>query len=207
VAPETPTGAGSPRKETDNSCASGESRDHNLPYGDFMSSSQPPTRAASEAGASTPFRPQLPRSVVVLLGALAAVGIAAGIRGAAGIIAPAMLALALTIAVLPIGAWARRHGWPGWLATLTALVAAYAILLSLLAGTVVCLVKLVNLLPQYADQSKDVTAQVDSWMSSLGIGGDATTEALQKEFFAIVNGTKPDRHGWLSMVATPQLVG
>ncbi|MFB3829486.1 MAG: branched-chain amino acid transaminase [Bryobacteraceae bacterium] len=25
-------------------------------------------------------------------------------------------------------------------------------------------------------------------------------EALQKEFFAIVNGTKPDRHGWLSFV-------
>jgi branched-chain amino acid aminotransferase len=29
------------------------------------------------------------------------------------------------------------------------------------------------------------------------------TERLQKEFFAIVNGTKPDRHGWL----TPVLVG
>jgi branched-chain amino acid aminotransferase len=26
------------------------------------------------------------------------------------------------------------------------------------------------------------------------------TEALQREFFAIVNGTKPDRHGWLSPV-------
>ena len=25
-------------------------------------------------------------------------------------------------------------------------------------------------------------------------------EALQKEFFGIVNGTKPDRHGWLSPV-------
>lgn len=27
-------------------------------------------------------------------------------------------------------------------------------------------------------------------------------EALQKEFFAIVNGTKPDRYGWLSLVKT-----
>jgi branched-chain amino acid aminotransferase len=32
-------------------------------------------------------------------------------------------------------------------------------------------------------------------------------EALQKEFFAIVNGTKPDRHGWLSPVHLKQSVG
>jgi branched-chain amino acid aminotransferase len=32
-------------------------------------------------------------------------------------------------------------------------------------------------------------------------------EALQKEFFAIVNGTKADRYGWLSMVEQPQPVG
>jgi branched-chain amino acid aminotransferase len=32
-------------------------------------------------------------------------------------------------------------------------------------------------------------------------------EALQKEFFAIVNGTKADRYGWLSMVELPQPVG
>jgi branched-chain amino acid aminotransferase len=31
-------------------------------------------------------------------------------------------------------------------------------------------------------------------------------EALQKEFFAIVNGTKPDRHGWLSPVYAKQPV-
>jgi branched-chain amino acid aminotransferase len=31
-------------------------------------------------------------------------------------------------------------------------------------------------------------------------------EALQKEFFAIVNGTKSDRYGWLSLVETPQPV-
>ena len=54
---------------------------------------------------------------------------------AAGIIAPTMLALVLTIAVLPIGRWARRHGWPGWLATLTALAAAYLILLVMVAAS------------------------------------------------------------------------
>ena len=32
-------------------------------------------------------------------------------------------------------------------------------------------------------------------------------EKLQKEFFAIVNGTKPDRYGWLSAVYSNQPVG
>jgi branched-chain amino acid aminotransferase len=32
-------------------------------------------------------------------------------------------------------------------------------------------------------------------------------EALQKEFFAIVNGAKPDRHSWLSPVHSGQPVG
>jgi branched-chain amino acid aminotransferase len=32
-------------------------------------------------------------------------------------------------------------------------------------------------------------------------------ESLQKEFFAIVNGTKPDRYGWLSAVHAPAAVG
>lgn len=145
-----------------------------------MSSPQPPTRAASEAGASTIPSSTLPRSVIVLLGAAAAVAVGAGIKGAAGIVAPAMLSLALTVAVLPIGVWARRQGWPGWLATLTALVAAYSILLSLFAGTVICLVKLVDLLPQYAGQSKDLTAQVDKWMSDLGMSGETTSDALKK---------------------------
>jgi branched-chain amino acid aminotransferase len=32
------------------------------------------------------------------------------------------------------------------------------------------------------------------------------TERLQKEFFAIVNGDKPDRHGWLTAIHAPQPV-
>jgi branched-chain amino acid aminotransferase len=32
-------------------------------------------------------------------------------------------------------------------------------------------------------------------------------EALQKEFFALVNGTKPDRHGWLTPVHAGQPAG
>ena len=169
-----------PRKDTDTSYGAGETRLKNLPYGDSMSSSQPPAPAASEAEASSPLRSQLPRSIIVVLGAAGAVVVGAGLKGAAEIVAIPVLSLALTIAVLPIDARARRHGWPGWLATLTALVAAYAIVLALLAGTVICLVKLVDLLPKYAADSEELTAQVNKWMSSLGISGESTTDALKK---------------------------
>jgi len=32
------------------------------------------------------------------------------------------------------------------------------------------------------------------------------TEKLQKEFFAIINGTKPDKHGWLHPVHLKEAV-
>ena len=55
----------------------------------------------------------LPRSIIVLLGILGFVAMGIGIKAAAGIIAPTMLAIVLTFAVLPIDRWARRHRWPG----------------------------------------------------------------------------------------------
>ena len=79
----------------------------------------------------------MPRTVVVMLGVIGGVVLVLGLKGAAGIVAPSLLALVLTIAVLPVEAWARRHHWPQWLATLFALVMAYLILLVLLVGTVV----------------------------------------------------------------------
>jgi branched-chain amino acid aminotransferase len=32
-------------------------------------------------------------------------------------------------------------------------------------------------------------------------------EMLQKEFFAVIEGTKPDRHGWLTQVQVPKAAG
>ena len=143
-----------------------------------MSSHEPaePAKVEADEGESA----TVPRTVTVMLGVIGAVVLAAGIRGAADIVAPAMLALVLTIAVLPVGAWARRHGWPGWLGTLGALVTAYAILAALLIGTVVCLLRLVDLLPQYTDDAKDVAAKVHDGLSEVGLGTDTTKDALDK---------------------------
>ena len=43
------------------------------------------------------------------------------------------------------------------LATLTALVAAYLILLVMVVGTVVCLIKFADLLPSYATEARNLT--------------------------------------------------
>ena len=143
-------------------------------------STQPPERTAPGGGTSSSSSANLPRSIILLIGVLGVVALGIGIKGAAGIVAPTMLALILTIAVLPIGAAARRHGWPGWLATLSALVSAYAILLVLLAGTVICIVKLVDLLPTYKSNFSDIEKQVQTWLKSVGLDTGSTTDALKK---------------------------
>lgn len=121
----------------------------------------------------------LPRSTIILIGIGGAALAGIAIRGAAGIIAPMMLALVLTIAVLPIGAACRRHRWPGWLATLAALVSAYAILAVLVFGSALCMLKLVTILPTYASDASDLTDQVNSWLKANGMDNSASQAALQ----------------------------
>ncbi len=136
---------------------------------------RPVPRTESGGAGST-----LPRSVVVLLGVLGVLTLGAGLRAAAEIVAPTMLALVLTIAVLPINKWARGHRWPGWLATITALAASYLILLVMVVGTVVCLIKFADLLPSYADEAKGLTKDAEDGLAQLGLSTGATSDALSK---------------------------
>jgi len=122
----------------------------------------------------------MPRSIILLLGVVGVVALGVGTKAAAGIIAPAMLALVLTIAVLPVMRWAGKHGWPGWLGTLTALVAAYLILLVMVIGTVVCLVKFADLLPSYASEAKSLTKDAEEGLAKLGLSTKDTSDALSK---------------------------
>ena len=80
-----------------------------------------------------------------------------------------MLALVLTIAVLPVGRWVRKHGWSSWLGTLAALAAAYCILLVMVVGVVVCLVKFADLLPTYATEADNLVKQVEDGLAQLGL--------------------------------------
>lgn len=151
-----------------------------MPYRGRMSTRQPTEPVTSGNPLASVIGAPLPRGLTVIVGVIGVVILGTGIRGAAGIVAPTMLSLVLTIAVLPVPAWARRHGWPSWLATLLALVTAYAILLVLLVGTIICLVKLVDLLPQYTKDAQDTTDQFHDWLSGLGLGTETTSDALKK---------------------------
>jgi AI-2 transport protein TqsA len=142
-------------------------------------SSQPADRARSRIGPGGIFS-TVPRSIIVLLGLVGVVVVGIGTKAASGIIAPTMLALVLTIAVLPIGRWAREHGWPTWLATLTALAAAYLILLVMVVGMVVCLIKFADLLPSYAAEAKDLTKNAEDSLAQLGLSTGSTSDALSK---------------------------
>ena len=141
-------------------------------------SSQPADRAQSATGPGN--TTTMPRSITVLLGILGVVALGIGTKAAAGIIAPTMLAIVLTIAVLPIRRWTRKHGWPSWLATLTALAAAYLILVVMVIGTVVCLIKFADLLPSYAAEAKDLTKEAEDGLAKLGLSTGATSDALSK---------------------------
>jgi AI-2 transport protein TqsA len=64
----------------------------------------------------------LPRALVMLLGAAAAVIVLGGLRATAWLIGPAFLALIVVVALSPVQAWLRRHNWPGWLTTIVLIV-------------------------------------------------------------------------------------
>jgi AI-2 transport protein TqsA len=165
-----PSGSASPR--------AGEAGRAFSSYRDLMPS-QPADRARSRIGPGGIFS-TVPRSIIVLLGFVGVVVVGIGTKAASGIIGPTMLALVLTIAVLPIGRWAREHGWPTWVATLTALAAAYLILLVMVVGMVVCLIKFADLLPSYAAEAKDLTKNAEDSLAQLGLSTGSTSEALSK---------------------------
>jgi AI-2 transport protein TqsA len=132
-----------------------------------------PRSAAPESPGGSP----LPRSVLLLLGAAAVVVVGAGIRGAAGIVAPVVLALVLTIAVLPVAAWSRRRGWPSWVGTGLALISVYAIVLVLVLGLALAVVKLAELLPQYADNASKITDDIQQSLTTLGVADKPASTA------------------------------
>ncbi len=106
----------------------------------------------------------VPRGLIVLLSAAAAVLVVAGMQAASGIIGPVFLAIVLTIAISPLGRYLRRRGWPSWAGTLVGIVASYVVLIGIVLSLVYALTRFATMLPQYQD---DLTALVKSATSAL----------------------------------------
>lgn len=120
----------------------------------------------------------LPRAVVFVLGLAGAVVVLAGLKSAASVVGPAILALVLTIGVHPLHRWLRRRGWPSWAAVSVVLAAVYGILLGLAGALVVSLAQFATILPAYRDKFDQLIGQGRRMLESYGVGQDQVQKAL-----------------------------
>jgi AI-2 transport protein TqsA len=111
----------------------------------------------------------LPRALVMLLGAAAAVIVLGGLRATAWLIGPAFLALIVVVALSPVQGWLRRHHWPGWLTTIVLIVLVVGLLAVLALVVVVSLAKLAALLPQYADRADELVRSLTASLDRFGV--------------------------------------
>ena len=121
------------------------------------------------AAATTRDRPLVPRALVVLLGAAAAVILFSGIRAIDWLIGPAFLALVVVITVSPVQAWARRRGWPGWLTTTVLLVLVFGVVVAFVLVLLISVARLATLLPQYADHAQQLLHNLTTSLDRFGV--------------------------------------
>lgn len=136
----------------------------------------PDTDAAEPGAVRVPW--SIPRGLIVLLATASMVISIAGMKVFASIIGPVFLALMLTVAVQPIQSYLRRRGWPAWLGMVTALIAAYTIVVGLLAVLVVSVAQLATELPDYSTRFDDLLGGLRSTLSGLGVGRDQIHDLL-----------------------------
>ena len=96
----------------------------------------------------------------------------AGIKATSSIVAPAFLALVLTVTVHPVRRLVRRRGWPGWSGTVIALVTVYLLLLAMVAALVFAGARLAGLLPLYQDEFADMLRSAAANLKDIGVGQD-----------------------------------
>jgi len=118
------------------------------------------------------------RAFRVLVGAAAMVIVVGGIKAAAGIVAPTMLALTLTIVFHPLRGYLERRT-PSWVATTAVLVSAYLMIIVFALALVISLGQLASLVPTYAPQLNDYVGNVASWLQARGVDSSQSETMAQ----------------------------
>ena len=109
-----------------------------------------------------------PRAVLVLVGAAAAVIVIAGMRSIASLLAPAFLALILTVLAHPLRRW--LHRWlPSWAASAVCIAIVYVGLVLLALAVVISAARFASLLPTYADDFQRRIHDAIAWLDSVGV--------------------------------------
>src|SRR3954453_23959365 len=124
--------------------------------------------------------PVLPRAMVMLVGAGAAVLVLAGVRAVAWLIGPAFLALMIVIALSPVQSWLRRKGWPAWLTPLVLVLLVLGVLVVFALVIVVSLARLAGLLGQYTDRADDLQNALASSLTKFGVEPGQLQDAASK---------------------------
>ncbi|GAA0601729.1 AI-2E family transporter [Kutzneria viridogrisea] len=122
--------------------------------------------------------PTIPRGLVILLGTAAAVVTVAGMKAAAWLIAPTLLALVIVIVLNPVHRRLRRRGVPSWAATLALVVLVYGVLVTFGAVLVVSLARLAALLPRYEDLARALLADAVDLAGRWGVGHDQLRQVV-----------------------------
>ncbi|MGN6762730.1 MAG: AI-2E family transporter [Leifsonia sp.] len=118
----------------------------------------------------------LGRGVRILLGLAAAVVVSFGMAAIANILAPALLALVLTICAQPVRVWLERHGTPQGLATGAVGLTLFALLAGFIAILWIATAQFIGMLPDYRPQLEQAGAQFSSWLQSIGVGPDQVAQ-------------------------------
>ncbi len=130
----------------------------------------PACRTGTAVSATDAVSVRLPRAASVLLAAAGLTVALAGVRAAAGIIGPAVLALVLTITVHPIRRRMVRRGFPDWLVATAMMVAVYVLLLAVTVSVAYAIGRLAAILPAYTDDLQKYVDDASAWLKDHGIG-------------------------------------
>lgn len=124
----------------------------------------------------------LPRTLIVLLSIIAAIGVLILLSQVATFVAPIFLGINLVIAVMPLQQWLLRIGMPRAVAALAALLTVYAFLVALFWSVYWSVQSLVTELPGYSSEFNILYRDLLDWLATLGISQDEAFAQLQSAF-------------------------
>jgi predicted PurR-regulated permease PerM len=113
-----------------------------------------------------------------LLGAGGLVLLVLGMRTAAIIINPFLLALVFTFAFQPVLAWLQKKGLATWLALLITILIVFVAVLAIIFFLVLSINRLVETLPTYEQSAGEQQLDIQAWLAERGIDVEAIEESV-----------------------------
>lgn len=148
---------------------------------------------------------QRPRPFRSLVALACIVIVVAGIRAAAGIIAPVMLAIILVITISPTMDWLHRKRIPGWLSALIIILALLIVGLGAIAILLLAINEFRESIPSYQLRLVARRMEIETWLTSAGIDLSGLGQLYQADVASLAGavGTIAD---WLISAVSSALV-